>query len=374
MSKDNLLDIKEPYGDVDLDMLKDFSEAKGISGHEAGASRVMKKWLEGHADSFDYDNLGSLIALQKGKGRGKRAKVAMFGHIDEVGFYVKKIEEKGFLRVVSAGGFWTPVLMSQEVIVTTREGKEFHGTFGTPSVYMKGKEAQDHIWTIDELILDIGVDSKEEAESLGVRVGDMVTLDTSFRVLANPNYLMGKAWDDRIGAAVAADVLRHLEKKDHTADVYAVGTVQEELGLRGARTAGYAVDPDIAIALDSTVASDIPGYEEFGKPLGSGVTLSIMDGSVVANRELVYFMEDLCRELDIPFVHDILLRGGTDSGEIHKLRSGVINMTISIPTRYIHCHRGIVHRKDVADTVTLLTEFCKRVDWDLVEKFRASNR
>jgi endoglucanase len=202
----------------------------------------------------------------------------------------------------------------------------------------------------------------------------MVTLDTSFRVLANPNYLMGKAWDDRIGAAVAADVLRHLEKKDHVADVYAAGTVQEELGLRGARTAGYAVDPDIAIALDSTVASDIPGYEEFGKPLGSGVTLSIMDGSVVANRELVYFMEDLCKELDIPFVHDILLRGGTDSGEIHKLRSGVINMTISIPTRYIHCHRGIVHRKDVADTVKLLTEFCKRVDWDLVEKFRASNR
>ncbi|MDY4973003.1 MAG: hypothetical protein SO103_05560 [Erysipelotrichaceae bacterium] len=156
----------------------------------------------------------------------------------------------------------------------------------------------------------------------------MVTFKTDFVQMSNPNYLCSKAWDDRVG---------------------------------------------VAIAIDSTYAKDVP-QAKYGTNLGSGVTLSVMDGGTISNRELVYYMEDLCKELGIDFVYDFFPRGATDSEFIHLNRSGVVNMTLSIPSRYIHAHRSIIHRKDYADTVKLLVEFCKRVDWDLVKKLQASNR
>ena len=372
MAKERIL---EPYGDIDLQMLEDFCQAKGISGYEAGASRVMKRYLEGHVDTIEYDNLGSIYGCQKGNHPDdeKAPKVAFFGHLDEVGFYVKKIEDTGFIRVVNAGGLWPHVLLAQEVMITTREGKEIYGMISAPAPHGMPPEVMKTVKQLDELFIDIGVCDKEEVEALGVRIGDPITLVSEFRVMANPNFLMAKAWDDRVGALIATDVVRRLKKEDHYADVYAVGSVQEEVGLRGAKTSAYAVQPDIGIALDVTLASDVPD-SKFGAPLASGVTLSIMDGSVIGNRELYYYMEDICKELGIDFVYDIFMRGGTDSGEIHKTCSGIVNMTISIPARSIHSHRGVIHRKDYADTVTLLVEFVKRVDWALVEKFKASNR
>lgn len=363
--------ITEAYGDVNIPMLEEFCQAKGITGHEAGASRVMKKYLEGYVDTIDYDNLGSIYGCAKGTGNGP--KVAMFGHLDEVGFYVKKIEDSGYIRVVNAGGLWPHVLLAQEVMITTREGKEIYGMISSPPPHGMPAEVAAKVKALDDLFIDIGVCDKQEAEELGIRIGDMITLVSEFRVMANPNFLMAKAWDDRIGAIIATQVVRNLKGQAHEADVYAVGSVQEEVGLRGAKTAAWAVSPDVGIALDVTLASDVPD-SKFGSPLASGVTLSVMDGSVIGNRELIYCMEDLCKEMGIDFTYDIFLRGGTDSGEIHRTKNGIVNMTISIPARSIHSHRGVVHRKDIADTVTLLTEFCKRLNWDMVEKFKASNR
>jgi len=361
----------EPYGDVNIEMLKEFSEADGICGHEKGASRVMKKYVEKVADEITYDNLGSMAALKKGTGNGP--KVAFFGHLDEVGFLVKKIEDDGYIRVINVGGMWPHLLLSQEVTIATREGKQYVGFISSPPPHGMPMDEQKKVLPLEELYIDMGVNDKEEIEALGIRVGDTITPRTQFRVLNNPNYLMGKAWDDRIGAAIATDVLLHLEGEEHLADVYAVGTVQEEVGLRGAGTAGYMVNPDIAIALDVTLASDVPNGK-YGTPLASGVTLSMMDGSVIANRELVYTLEDICKDLGIDYCYDIFLKGGTDAGAIHKLRSGVLAMTVSIPARAIHSHRGVIHRKDYADTVRVLTEFCRRLDWDMVEKIRCSNR
>ena len=343
----------DPYGDLDVEMLKRFSEANGICGHEKGASRVMAEYLKDAADTIDYDNLGSIIGCKKGKGEGPS--VALFGHLDEVGFLVKKIEDNGFIRVINVGGMWPHLLLAQEVTITTRDGREYVGVISSPPPH--GMPAEE----------------RAKVKALGIRVGDTITPRTQFRVMNNPNYLMGKAWDDRIGAAIATAVVRNLKGVEHQADVYAVGTVQEEVGLRGAQTAGYMVHPDIAIALDCTLASDVPG-SKYGTPLGTGVTLCLMDGSVICNRELVYTMEQICEELGLSYTHDIFLKGGTDSGSIHKLFNGVLNMTISIPARSIHSHRAVLHRKDVADTITLLTAFCKRLDWEMVERIRRSNR
>lgn len=360
----------EPYGDLDIEMLRRFSEANGISGHEKGASRVMAEYLKDAADTIDYDNIGSIIGCRKGTGGPS---VALFGHLDEVGFLVKKIEDDGFIRVINVGGMWPHLLLAQEVTVTTRDGREYVGVISSPPPHGMPAEERAKVKQLEDLFVDLGVNDADEVKALGIRVGDTITPRAEFRVMNNPNYLLGKAWDDRIGAAVATAVLRNLKNVPHTADVYAVGTVQEEVGLRGAQTAGYAVHPDIAIALDVTLASDVPDAK-YGTPLGSGVTLCLMDGSVICNRELVYIMEEICDELGISYVHDIFLRGGTDSGAIHKLFNGVLNMTISLPARAIHSHRAVIHRKDVADTITLLTEFCRRLDADMVERIRNSNR
>lgn len=364
--------ILEPYGDIDLQMLSDITLAKGISGHEADCSRVVKKYLEDHTDEIAYDNLGSIYGIQKGYGENA-CKVAIYGHMDEVGFYVKEIEDCGYLRLINAGGLWSHTLLDQEVIVTTREGKEIYGVLGFCPAWGLKPEVATTVKDLDEMYIDLGVCDKQEVEDLGIRVGDMVTFKTDFVQMANPNYLCSKAWDDRVGVAIAVDVVRNLKKEDHFADIYAVGSTQEEVGVRGARTVTWAVDPDIAIAIDSTYAKDVP-QAKYGTNLGSGVTLSVMDGGTISNRELVYYMEDLCKGLGIDFVYDFFPRGATDSEFIHLNRSGVVNMTLSIPSRYIHAHRSIIHRKDYADTVKLLVEFCKRVDWDLVKKLQASNR
>lgn len=360
----------EPYGELDLELLRRFSEANGICGHEKGASRVMAEYLRDVADELRYDNLGSLIACKRGTGGPK---VALFGHLDEVGFLVKKIEDSGFLRVINVGGMWPHLLLAQEVTITTREGQEYLGVISSPPPHGMPPEERAKVKELDDLFVDLGVNDADEVKALGIRVGDPITPRTAFRVMNNPNYLLGKAWDDRAGAAVATAVLRALKGTAHQADVYAVGTVQEEVGLRGAQTAGYAVHPDIAIALDVTLASDVPDAK-YGAPLGSGVTLCLMDGSVICNRELAYIMEELCGRLGLSFTHDIFLRGGTDSGAIHKLFDGVLNMTISIPARAIHSHRAVIHRKDIADTIALLTEFCRVLDWPMVERIRRSNR
>jgi len=165
----------------------------------------------------------------------------------------------------------------------------------------------------------------------------------------------------------------NLRNKPHVADLYAVGTAQEEVGLRGAKTAAYVVKPDIAIALDVTLGNDIPQAEP-GSKLGVGITLGIQDSSVLGHRGLLNLMESIANELKLDVQYDLLLAGGTDSGEMHKAYEGVINMTISIPSRYIHSHRALIHRKDYVDTVTLLTEFCMRVDWPMVESLRTYNR
>lgn len=369
--KEGIVKPTQAYGEVDLEMLKAFSMANGICGHEKGASRVMKKYLEPVADDISYDALGSIAACKKGSGSGP--KVALFGHLDEVGFLVKEIMPDGFLRIINVGGMWPHVLLSQEITLTTRRGKEYVGFISSPPPHGMSQEERAKVLPLEELYVDMGVNDKSEIEALGISVGDPITPRTDFRVLNNPNYLMGKAWDDRIGAAVATDVLLHLKGKQHQADVYAVGTVQEEVGLRGAATAGYMVKPDVAIALDTCLAGDAPNAR-FGRPLASGVTLTLMDGSVICNRELVYALEDVCKELNVDYGFDIFLRGGTDAGSIHKLRSGVLSTTVSIPARAIHAHRGVIHRKDYSDTVRVLTAFCERLDWDMIEKFKQSNQ
>lgn len=356
--------IEQEYGVVNLEMLEEFTLTDGISGHERDIAAVYKKWVEDSVDYITYDQLGSIIAVKKGKEKGP--KVMLAGHIDEIGFLIKNIDDNGFLRLHPVGGWWAHVLPSQALTIRTRKGNEYVGLVGSKAPHGMKPEMRNKVMDMADLFVDLGLTSKEEVLSLGIQIGDTMTPKADFHILANPNFLMSKAWDDRIGAAIVANVMQNLKDTKTEANIYGVGTVQEEVGLRGAKTAAQLINPDIAIALDVTIATDTPKEDQRIK-LGVGVTLEVMDGSYIGHKGLLYYLQELAEELGIEQQFELLSAGGTDSGEIHKVHDGVVTLTLSIPARYIHSHLGIVHRKDFADTVTVLSEFCKRIDNEVLE-------
>ncbi len=362
--------MEKAYGQVDLKMMEDFTSAHGISGCEKEASRVMKSYIEPFADEISYDQLGSLIAYKKGS---EKVKLMLSGHIDEIGFVVRSIDDKGFIKLAPIGGWWGHVLLSQPVIITTRDGHKYTGIVGSKPPHGLAPEVRAKVIDVKDMFVDLGVNNKEEVLSLGIKPGDMVVPKSDFTVMANPNYLMAKAWDNRVGALIVTDVFKNLKDEKVKANVYGVGSAQEEVGLRGAKTAAYKVNPDIALAIDVTLANDIPGAD-MGSPMGKGITLSIQDSSALGHRGLLNYLEDLSKELKLDVQYDLLLAGGTDSGEIHKSYDGVVALTISIPSRYIHSHRALIHRKDYVDTVTLITEFVRRLDDSVMESLRVANR
>jgi putative aminopeptidase FrvX len=347
--------------DETLTMLKELTDAKAVPGNEREAREVMKKYIAPYADEVTTDGLGSLIAKKKGNSDGPKIMVA--GHLDEVGFMVTQIDEKGFIRFQTLGGWWGQVMLAQRVTILTKKG-EITGVIGSKPPHILPPEARKKPVEIKDMFIDIGATSREEAMEWGVRPGDSIVPYFEFTVLNNEKMLLAKAWDNRIGCAVAIDVLKQLKDTDHPNVVYGVGTVQEEVGLRGARTAAHSIQPDIAFAVDVGIAGDTPGVSEkeaMGK-LGAGPHIVLYDATMVSHRGLREFVIDVAEELNIPYHFDTMPGGGTDAGAIHLTASGVPSLTITIPTRYIHSHAAILHRDDYENTVKLLVEVIKRLD------------
>ena len=354
-----------------LKLLKDLTEANGISGDEKEVSRIMKEYLKDSVDEFDYDNLGSLIATKKGK---EDLKIMLSGHIDEVGFIVSNIEENGFLKMAPVGGWWGHVVPAHKVTIKTLDDKIYYGVVGSTPPHGMKPEVRNKVMEIKDMYVDLGVKNKQEVLDLGINIGDSIIPYTEFMVMNNPDFVCSKAFDDRIGAAVVVEVLNNLKGKEINASVYGVGSVQEEVGLRGARTAAYKISPDVAIAIDVTLSHDVPNIEKTDCKLGNGVALSLMDSSVIANRGLLKLLRNICLEKNIPFTYDSLTAGGTDSGEISKSRDGVLNMTLSLPCRYFHSHHSVVSLTDYNACIELLTEFVSRFDKNMLEEIKNSKK
>ncbi len=353
-----------------LDLLKRLSEVKGVSGAERNVAKLVKGELEPVVDSIEFDNLGSLVATLNG--HEGEPKVMLSAHMDEVGFLVKQIEKGGFLRLHNVGGWWGHVVLAQEWTVTTRDGKEYIGVTGAQPPHGMPPEQRNRVMEIKDVYLDMGVDSDEDIKKLGIKVGDTVTPLQSFRVLNNGKTLLGKAWDDRVSLAVGIEVLRRLKSEGHVPTVSLAATVQEEVGLRGAKTSSYLIKPDVAFAIDVTMSYDLPGSPAMDTKLGAGVALSVMDGSVIAHRGLFDHVESVAKAKGIKYTYDLLTAGGTDSGEIHKQYDGVVNMTISLPCRYFHSHVSLVHSDDVEAAIDLLVEVIKGLDSKVLGKLKAT--
>ncbi|MGE7750811.1 M42 family metallopeptidase [Lysinibacillus fusiformis] len=354
--------------DPTLQMFKDLTDANGIAGNERAPREVMKKYIAPYADTVETDNLGSVIAKKVGDENGPKIVVA--GHLDEVGFMVTQIDDKGFIKFQTVGGWWSQVMLAQRVTITTRKGDEVIGVIGSKPPHILPADVRNKVVDIKDMFIDIGAVSKDEVLEWGVRPGDMVTPYFEFNVMKNEKYLLAKAWDNRIGCAIAIDVMKALQNEKHPNILYSVGNVQEEVGLRGAKTATHKIQPDIGFAVDVGVAGDTPGVtaKESTSKMGAGPQIVVYDASMVSHRGLREFVLDVADENNIPYQFEAMAGGGTDAGSIHVTANGVPALSIGIATRYIHSHAGILHRDDYDNAVKLMVEVIKKLDRDAVNK------
>src|SRR5690625_317457 len=232
--------------DETLTMLKDLTDARGISGHEKEVRDVMTKYIEPYADETFTDNLGSLVAKKTGDQNGPKIMVA--GHLDEIGFMVTRIDDNGFIYFQTVGGWWSQVMLAQRVTIMGGKG-DVTGVIGSKPPHILSAEARKKPVKIKDMFIDIGASSKEEALEFGVKPGDSIVPYFEFSQMKNEKMLLAKAWDNRIGCAIAIEVLKQLKDEEHPNVVYGVGTIQEEVGLRGARTSAHKIKPDIDLGV-----------------------------------------------------------------------------------------------------------------------------
>jgi endoglucanase len=342
-------------------MLKALTDAPGAPGSEYAVREVMDRYIRPLADEVHTDNLGSFYGVKKGDELGPKLLIA--GHMDEVAFMVSRITDEGFIKFQTLGGWWGQVMLSQRVTIYTRKG-EVVGLIGSKPPHILSPEERKKPVEIKDMFIDVGAADKAEAESFGIRPGDSIIPLTPFTVMKNEKVLMAKAWDNRIGCAIAIEVLKRLKGSQHPNTVYAGATVQEEVGLRGAQTMAHQIQPDLAIAVDVGVAGDTPGVkpDDTQAKMGGGPQLLLYDASMVPHRKFRDFIIDTAEEEKIPYQYDMMSGGGTDAGRFHLAGNGVPSMVVSIPTRYIHSHAALLHRDDFDNSVKLLMAVIKRLD------------
>jgi endoglucanase len=342
--------------------LKTLVEAHGAPGFEGNVARVMQGYLK-DVGPITRDKLGSFICEKRGTSDAPRVMLA--GHLDEVGFMVKSISKDGFIRFLPLGGWWGHVVLAQRLIIKTRQG-DVVGVVGSKPPHELRDEDRKKVLEVREMFIDVGATSDWDVRKrLDIRPGDPIIPESPFTVMANPNVYLAKAWDNRIGCAMAAETVRSLKGASHPNTVFAVATVQEEVGLRGAQTSAFKIQPDVAFALDVGIAHDSPGTEGDEK-LGGGPLVVVYDASSIPNRGLFDLVTDTAKKIKVPLQFESVERGGTDAGRIHLTGQGVPCISMGVPARYIHSHVSMIDRRDFDAVVKLLVALVKRLDKKMV--------
>ena len=345
-------------------LLKELTEAYGVPGYEAPIRAAVRNYLE-PLGKLSQDKIGSVICQKEGSAQTPRVMIA--GHMDEIGFMVKYITEEGFLKFLPLGGWFDQVLLGQRVIIKTRQGDRV-GVIGAKPPHLLPAEERTKVVAKKDMYIDVGATSKAEVEAAGVQPGDPIIPRADFVPLLNDKTYLSKAFDDRVGVALVISALQALQDQGHPNTVFGVATVQEEVGIRGATTSVRAVNPDVAIVLESDIAGDVPGIkaDESAVKLGKGPTVLLYDVRMIPNLKLRDFLVDTARQLEIPFQMSYAEGGATDGGAIHLNDTGVPTVVLSVPARHIHSHSSIIHRDDYDNAVKLLVAVLQKLDSELV--------
>jgi len=339
-----------------IELLKTISETAGASGFEGRIREVIIKEITPNVDSVTVDNMGNIVAFRKGK---ESKKIMLAAHMDEIGFIVSHIDDNGFIRFNPLGGFDPKTLTAQRVIIHGKQ--DIYGVMGSKPIHLMSEDERGKQIKITDFYIDPGM-GKEDVVNI-VSIGDSVTRDRE--LIEMGDCINGKSLDNRISVYVLIEALEKLKKTQLPYDTYAVFTVQEEVGLRGAQVATLKIQPDFGIAIDTTIAFDVPGsqpHEQISK-LGAGAGIKIMDSSVIADQRMVAYMKKIADDATIKWQPELLPAGGTDTANLQKMvKGGAIAGAISIPTRHIHSVIEMVNKQDVRSSIDLLAEAIKNID------------
>ncbi len=363
------MSILKPDKEKIFSLLKKICEIPAPSGFEERIRDVLIEELRPYSDKLWVDTLGSLIALKKGRGDGK---LMIAAHIDEIGLMINSIDKNGFLYFTPIGGWIPHILPGQRVLIRTLDGKMVRGVIGIKPPHIAKPEEKEKAIPIDKLFIDIGASSRDEAKGFGITIGAVGVLERTVERLANRDIITGRAFDDKIGVATAVEAFRSMDNL--SVDVYLVLTVQEEVGLKGATTAAYGIGPDVGIAIDVTIATDVPGTPESRQiaRLGKGPAIKVMDGKdgrgIIVHPSIRDLLIRIAEEEKIPYQLEVLFGGTTDASAIQLSKEGVPTGAISIPTRYIHSPVEVVNLNDVANAVKLLAIFAQKIDKDWIQR------
>lgn len=345
-------------------LLRDLTEAHGVSGYESPVRSVVRKYFEPLGEIL-RDQIGSIICVKNGESNFPRVMLA--GHMDEIGFMVKHITTDGFIKFLPLGGWFDQVLLGQRVVIKTSKG-DVVGVVGVKPPHLLSADERTKVVTRKDMYIDIGASSQAEVEEIGVRVGDPIIPRADFIEMANGKTYLSKAFDDRVGVALMVSALQGLKDKKHPNTIYAAATVMEEVGIRGATTSVEVINPDVAIILEADIAGDVPGVkpEESSVKLGKGPSILFYDARMIPNIKLRNLVIDTAKELDIPLQNSTIEGGATDGGIIHLHKAGVPTIVIAVPARHIHSHSSIIHRSDYDHTVNLLSALLMKLSPELV--------
>lgn len=344
--------------DKAIGLLKELTEAHGAPGFEEEVRAIFADELA-DVGELSTDGNGSVFCQ-----RGQGPRVLLTGHMDEVAFRVQNITPDGFIQFVTLGGWWPHTLLAQRVQVRTRDGRKILGVVSSKPPHFLPEEERKRVLTIEQMFIDVGATSRSDLEqSLGIKVGDPIVPLTDFSKMHDDDLFMAKAFDNRVGMACAIQATQLLAEDSHPNTLIACGTVQEEVGVRGATTAAVQAEPDVVIVLEGTPADDTPGFSRFSSQgsVGKGVQIRMQDPTAIMNPALVDLCVAVAEEEGIP--HQLALRssGGTDARAFHLSGRGVPTIVLGVPSRYIHSHNSMIDVRDYLTMVKLSVALVKKL-------------
>lgn len=342
---------------VDVSLLKNICEIPGAPGFEKPVRELVISQIKDHVDEYNVDNMGNVIAIKKGMNNPEGKKVMVAAHMDEIGFLVSHIDDAGFIRFQTLGGFDPKTLTAQRVIIHGK--KDIIGVMGSKPIHVMKAEERNKVAKIEDYFIDCGM-SKEELEEW-IEIGNPITRERE--LIEMGDCVNCKSIDNRVAVYILIETLKNLKKPAF--DLYAVFTVQEEVGIRGANVAAHSINPDFGIALDTTIAYDLPGAQSHEKvtELGKGTAIKIMDAMTICDSRMVKFLKETAAKHDIPWQPEILAAGGTDTSGVQRMgKNGSIAGAISIPTRHLHQVIEMSHKDDIGHSIELLIAALEEID------------
>ena len=344
-----------------VELLQRLSQAHGAPGQENEVRRIFRTEL---GEGVFTDRAGNIFCRREGS--SPHPLILIPGHMDEVGFTVQSITDDGLLKFLALGGWWAHTLPAKRVRVLTGEGIGIPGVIGAKPPHFLSDAEREKVMNIEDMFIDVGARDAAEVRAFGIRLGDPVVPDSPFVRMRNPDLLLSKAFDDRAGLSLIVHAALETAKMSHPNKIIFAGTVQEEVGTRGAKAAASSADPDLAIVAEGAPADALPGTgkQERQAAVGSGPQIRFMDSSAIMNREFTEFVIATAEKNGIPYQLAVRRKGGTDAAPIHLHASGVPTVVVAVPSRYVHTHNTIIDISDYLNTLKLILKLIETIDED----------